>query len=127
MLTGAVRDGDVGVGFGYRTYGKLFHLETLPAKPKVMTDIIRDFLLADDCARNAGSKVDMQHSVGNFPDARNKFGFTTGTKKTEVLHQPAPGKSYAEPNVTVLCQNVAIDDVVNTSGLTHGDTLLRTA
>ena len=91
MLTGAVRDGDVGVGFGYRTYGKLLHLETLPAKPKVMTDIIRYFLLADDCARNAGSKVDMQHSVGNFPDACNNFGLTTGTKKTEVMHQPAPG------------------------------------
>ena len=55
MLTDAFRDGDVGMKFNYRTDGRLFNLRRLQAKTKIMTDIIRDFLFADDCALNASS------------------------------------------------------------------------
>ena len=48
MLTDAFRDGDIGIGIRYRMDGKLFNLRRLQAKTKVMTDIIRDFLHADD-------------------------------------------------------------------------------
>ena len=66
MLTNAFRDDDVGIDLKYRTDGKLFNLRRLQAKTKVKTDIIRDFLFADDCALNAGSEADMQR----MPDHR---------------------------------------------------------
>ena len=130
MLTEAFRDEDVGVNLKYRTDGKLFNLRRLQAKTKVMTDIIRDLLFADDCALNAVSEADMQRSVNLFSSACTNFGLTINTKKTEVLHQPAPGRPYVEPNITVngqrlntvhrftylgstLSQNVTIDDEVN--------------
>jgi len=104
MLTNAFRDGDVGVGIRYRTDGKLFNPRRLQAKTKVMTDTIREFLFADDCALNAGSEADLQRSVDKFSSSCTSFGLTINTKKTEVLHQPAPGKPYAEPNITVNSQ-----------------------
>ena len=60
MLTDAFRDGDIGIDIMYRTDGKLFNLRRLQTKTKVKTDIIRDFLFADDCALNTGSEADMQ-------------------------------------------------------------------
>ena len=120
MLTDAFRDGDVGIDLRYRTYGKLFNLRRLQAKAKVKTDIIRD----------AGSEADMQRSVDKCSIACTNFGLTIRKKKTEVLHQPAPGKPFVEPTITVngqrlsavnrftylgstLSQNVTIDDEVN--------------
>jgi len=96
-----------------------------------MTDIIRDLLFADDCALNATSEADMQRSVDMLSSACTNFGLTISTKKTEVLHQPAPGKPYVQPNINVNCQrlnpvsrftylgstlsqDVTIDDEVNT-------------
>ena len=96
-----------------------------------MTDIIRYFLFADDCALNAGSEADMQRSVDKFCDACNDFGLNISIKKTEVMHQPAPMKPYIEPSATAndqrlnvvnrftylgstLFQNVVTDDEVNT-------------
>ena len=131
MLSDAFRDGDVGIRLKYRTDGKLFNLRRLQAKTKVLTDIIRDFLFADDCALNASTETDMQCSVDKFAKACTDFGLTISTKKTEVLHQPAPGRDYVPPNITVngeslknvdrftylgstLSQNTTIDDEVNT-------------
>ena len=71
-----------------------------------MTVIIRYFLCADDCALNAGSEADMQRSVDKFSDACNDFGLTISIKKTEVMHQPAPGKPYIEPSVTANSQRL---------------------
>ena len=99
-----------------------------------MMDIIRDFLFADDCALNADSyhklTSDMYRSTDKFSTACTNFGHILSTKKTVVLHQPAPGKSYVEPepNITVngqrlnavnrftylgsaLSQNATIDEV----------------
>ncbi|XP_035658037.1 uncharacterized protein LOC118403431 [Branchiostoma floridae] len=130
MLTDAFSGGDVGIGIRHRTDGKVFNLRRLQAKTKVKTDIVRDLLFADDCALNAGSEPSMQHSVDNFSNGCNNFGLTISTKKTEVLHLPAPGKPYVEPTITVnnkklnvvsrftylgstLNQNANIDDEVD--------------
>ena len=115
-----------------RRDGKLFNPRRLQAKTKIMTDIFRYFLLADDCALKLGSEADIQCSVDKFSYACNDFGLTTSIKKTEVLHQPAPRKPYVEPSVTIngqrlnmvkrftylgstLSQNFVIDDEVNTN------------
>ena len=77
-------------------------LRRLRAKPTVMTDIIRVtyFLFADDCALNAGLEADMQCSVDKFSDACNDFGLTISIKKTDAVHQPAPGKPDIDPSGT---------------------------
>ena len=60
-------------------------------------------LIADDCALNASTESDTQHNVNQFSRACDNFGLTISTKKTEVLHQPSPGKPYMyiEPNILV--------------------------
>ena len=130
MLSDAFRDGPEGVDIRYRTDGGLFNLRRLKAKTKVRSDTIHDLLFADDCALNAGSEADLKHSVEKFSSACSNFGLTISTKKTEVLYQPAPGKPYVEPNISIngekintvnrftylgstLSQGVVIDDEVN--------------
>ena len=130
MLTDAFRDTDVGIGINYHTNSSVFNLRRLQAKTKVISDTVNDFLFANDCALNAASEAAMQHSVDKFAKACNNFGLTISTKKTEVMHQPAPGKTYAEPNITInrqqlnmvdkftylgstLSRNIVIDDEVN--------------
>ena len=110
MLTDAFRDSNPGMDIHYRTEGKLFNLRRLQAKTKVHVDKLRDFLFADDCALNAGSVEDMQHSVDLFSNACNNFGLTISTKKTESMYQPAPKKPYQEPNVTVDGQRLTAVD-----------------
>ena len=39
--------------------------------------------------------------VNKFAAACDNFGLTISTKKTEVLHQPAPGTTYHQPNIKV--------------------------
>ena len=41
----------------------------------------------------------MQQCVNHFSGACDNFGFTISTKKTEVMHQPAPRKMYHEPHI----------------------------
>ena len=43
----------------------------------------------------------MQGAVDRMSKACDNFQLTIGTKKTEVVHQPAPGKPYREPTITV--------------------------
>ena len=41
----------------------------------------------------------MQERVDKFCNACDSFGLTVSTKKSEVLHQPAPGKPNLEPDI----------------------------
>jgi hypothetical protein len=131
MLTDTFREMDIGISIRYRADGSVFNLKRLQARTKVKTDTINDLLFADDCALNAPSEASMQHSVDKFSNACNNFGLTISTKKTEVMHQPAPGKAYIEPSISIdgyrlnvvdkftylgstLSRNAVIDDEVNT-------------
>ncbi|KAI0222195.1 hypothetical protein LSAT2_026566 [Lamellibrachia satsuma] len=113
MLTDSFRDGDIGIDLRYRTDGMLFNLRRLQAKTKVKTDIIRDFLFADDCALNAGSEADMQRSVHKFSIACPNFGLTISIKKTEVNGQRLSAVNRFTCLGSTLSQNVTIDDEVN--------------
>ena len=85
-----------------------FNLRRLQAKTKVRVDTARDFLFADDCALNASSESDMQESMDLFAQACDDFGLTISTKKTEVMHQPAPATAYTEPIITVNGQRLTV-------------------
>jgi hypothetical protein len=101
MLNTAFSQGSFGVDLRYRMDGKLFNLRRLQAKTKVKKECARDLLFADDCALCAGSQEDMQKSVDLFAAACADFGLTISLKKTEVLHQPAPGNPYEDGHVTI--------------------------
>ena len=45
--------------------------------------------------------METQQCVNHFSRACGNFGFTISTKKTEVMHQPAPRKMYHEPHIFV--------------------------
>uniref|UniRef100_K7EZ86 Reverse transcriptase domain-containing protein n=2 Tax=Pelodiscus sinensis TaxID=13735 RepID=K7EZ86_PELSI len=90
MLSDAFQNSSLGIRLRYRTDGKLFNLRRLQAVTKIKETVLRDLLFADDCALNAGSEQEMQASMDKFAAACDNFGLLINTKKTEVMHQPAP-------------------------------------
>ena len=106
MLMDAFREETPGIPIRYRSDGKLFNARRLKAVTKVKETVIRDLLFADDCALNATNEGEMQQEMDSFSSACDNFGLTISTKKTEVLHQPAPGNVYLEPNITVKGQRL---------------------
>ena len=52
----------------------------------------------------------MQGAVDRMSKACDNFQLTISTKKTEVVHQPAPGKPYREPTITVNGQKLQVVD-----------------
>ena len=83
MLTDTFRDTDVGIGINYHTDCSVFNLRRLQEETKVTSDTVHDFLLADDCALNAASEADMQHSIDKFAEVYNNFGLTISTNKED--------------------------------------------
>ena len=53
MLTAAFQDGDNDIPIRYRFDGKLLNLRRLQAKFKVQTEVLGEFLFADDMAKGA--------------------------------------------------------------------------
>ena len=53
MLTDAFQDSDNGIPIRYRFDGKLFNLRRLQAKPKVQTEVLNEFLFADNMVNGA--------------------------------------------------------------------------
>ena len=47
----------------------------------------------------------MQGAVDRMSKACDNFQLTISTTKTEVVHQPAPGKPDSEPTITVNGKN----------------------
>ena len=65
MLTDAFQDGDNGIPIRYRFDGKLFNLRRLQAKSKVQTEVLDEFLFADDMAKGAPTEEKMQKKYGS--------------------------------------------------------------
>ena len=131
MLFDAFSHLDKGIDIQYCTDDSVFNHRRLQAKTKVKTDIINEFLLTDDCALDATTKANMQNNVDKFSMVCDNFGQTISTKKTEVMHQPMPRKTYVESNITIkgqclkvvekftylgstLSKSIVMDDEVNT-------------
>ena len=60
----------------------------------------------------------MQGAVDRMSKAYDNFQLTISTKKTEVVHQPAPGKPYREPTITVNGQKLQVVDKFSYLGIT---------
>ena len=102
----------------YRLDGKFFNLRRQQAKPKVQTDVLYNLLYADDLAENATSEAEMQRAMDRMSKACDDVHLTISTKKTEVVHQPAPGKPYSEPTITVNGQRLQVVDKITYLGST---------
>ena len=66
ILFDAFSDSDIGVDIRYHTDDSVFNLRRFQAKTKVKTDIVNEFLFANDCALNVTTKSNMQNTVNNF-------------------------------------------------------------
>ena len=106
MLTDAFQDGDNGIPIRYRFDGKLFNLRRLQANSKVQTEV----LFADDMAKGAPIEEKMQKGVDQVSDSCDSYDLTISIKKTEVVYQPASGKHYKEPTITVKGQRLQVVD-----------------
>ena len=109
MLTTAFQDGDNGVPIRYRFDGKLFNLRRLQAKSR-QTEVLDEFLFADDMAKGAPTEEKMQKGVDEVFDSCDNYDLTVSIKKTEEVYQPAPGKPYKEPSITVKGQRLQVVD-----------------
>ena len=110
MLTDAFQDGDNGIAIRYRFDGKLFNVRMLQAKSKVQTEALDEFLFANDMAKGAPTEEKMQKGVDQVSDSCDSYNLTISIKKTEVVYQPAPGKPYKEPIITVKGQRLQVVD-----------------
>ena len=52
----------------------------------------------------------MQKGVDQVSDSCDSYNLTISIKKTEVVYQPAPGKPYREPTITVKSQRLQVID-----------------
>ena len=110
MLMDAFQDSDTGFPIRYRFDGNIFNLRRLQAKTKVQTDVLDELLYADDMDKNASTEAKMQRAMDQVSQSCDNYDLTISTKKTEVVHQPAPGKPYNEPTITVNGQKLKVVD-----------------
>ena len=110
MLTDAFQDGNNGIPIRYRFDGKPFNLRRLQAKSKVQTEVLDEFLFADDMAKSAPTEEKMQKGVDQVSDSCDSYDLTISIKKTEVVYQPAPGKPYKDLTITVKGQRLQVVD-----------------
>ena len=104
------QDDDNGIPIRYRFDGKLFNLRRLQAKSKMQTKVLDEFLFANDMAKGAPTEVKMQTGVDQVSDSCDSNDLTLSIKKTEGIYQPAPGKPYKEPTITVKGQRLQVVD-----------------
>ena len=69
-------------------------------------------------AKGASTEEKMQKGVDQVSDSCDSYDLTISIKKTEVVYQPAPGKSYKEPTITVKGQRLQVVDKVTYLGST---------
>ena len=81
-----------------------------PNKSKVQTEVLDEFLFADDMTKAAPTEEKKQKGVDQVTDSFDSYDLTISIKKTEAVYQPAPGKPYKEPTITVKDQILQVVD-----------------
>ena len=102
----------------YRFDWKLFNLRRLQTKSKVQTEVQYEFLFADDMTKGAPTEEKMQKGVDKVSDSCDSYDLIISIKKTEVVYQPAPGKPYKEPTITVKGHRLQVVDKFTYPGST---------
>ena len=74
----------------------------------MQTEVLDEFLFADDMAKGASTEEKMQKGVKQISDSCDSYDLTISIKKTEVVYQPAPGKPYKEPTITMKDQPASV-------------------
>ena len=90
MLTDAFQDGDNGIPIWYRFDGKQLNLRRLQAKSKVQTEVLDEFLFADEIAKGAPTEEKTEKDVDQVSDLCDRYDLTISIKKTEVVYQRVP-------------------------------------
>ena len=101
MFLAALSQTKAGIKIQYRTDGCDFDLRHLKANTKVHEAQACDFLSADDCMLAAHWEDDLQHLADCFSTTLKAHEIMTSIKKTDVLHQTAPGTSRPEPSIKI--------------------------
>ena len=63
--------------------------------------MLEEFFFADDMAKGGPAEEKMQKGVDQVSDSCDSYDLIISIIKTEVVYQPAPGKPYKEPTITV--------------------------
>ena len=95
-----IEDLDGAVYIHYRLDGSLFNFRRLHAHTKILEQLFRDLLFADDAAFITHTERALQHLTSCFAEAAQLFGLEVNLKKTEVPRQPAPQEEYLPPYIT---------------------------
>ena len=120
MLEVAFKDNTSGIYIRYRTTGKVFDLSRLRAKTKVSYALIRDLLYADDADLVTHTEADLQSLLTAFDSTAEAFGLTINLKKTVVMFQPAPCKTYHPPTIYLKGEVLkVVDKFVYLGGTLH--------
>ena len=101
MITDTFQNGGNGIPIRYRFDRKRFNQRRLQAKSKVQTEMLDVFLFADDITKDAPTEAKMQKGVDQVSDSCDSYELSFSIKTNEVMFQPAPGKPYKEPTITV--------------------------
>ena len=81
MLTDAFQDGDNCIPIRYRFDGKCFNLRRLQAKSKVQTEVLDEFLFADDMVKGLPTEEKMQGGVDQVSDSCDSYDLTISIKR----------------------------------------------
>ena len=90
--------------------GNLFNPRRLQAEFKVQTEVLDEFLFADDMAKGAPTEEIMQKGMDQVSDSCDSYDLTINIKKAEVVYQPAPGKPNKGPIIIVKDQRLQVVD-----------------
>ena len=77
ILIAAFQDGDNGIPIRYRFDGKFLNLKRLQAKSKVQTEVLHEFLFAEE---------KIQKGVDQVSDSCDSYAFTISIKKVKVVY-----------------------------------------
>ena len=90
--------------------GIFLNLRRLQAKSKVQTEVLDEFVFADDMAKGAPTEEKMPKAVDQVSDSCDSYDLTNSIEKTEVVYQPTSGKPYKGPTITVKRQRLQVAD-----------------
>ena len=111
MLTDAFQNGDNGIPIRYRFDGKLFNLRRLQAKSKVQTEVLDEFLFADDMAKGASTEEKMQKGLFPFCYERDFMKSLSRKNQADIIGAFNSTSRYLDDLLNI--DNIYFDQMVD--------------